>query len=94
MSKVHSTSTSFISSLWAAIFSWHIFAAVCSFALFCSTIFRSFSVAIRIMGFKGGIILSSSTMRLPMTTSPHSTPRAVSTMTCIPTSGAGLPGAK
>lgn len=52
--------------------------------LFSNNLLSSLSVALRMTGFKGGTILLSSTSRGPITTSPYSTPRAVSTIALSP----------
>ena len=83
-SKLYSTSTSFISSPWAAIFSWQMAKAFFSFSRFFSTVSRSLSVARRIRGRRGGTTASSSTMVLPWAHSPYSRPREVSIITPWP----------
>jgi len=94
LSNVYSASISFISSPCLRIFSRQIWNASFSFSRFFSSFFISSSVAMRMTGFSGSVILSSSTSFSPTTTEPNSTPRAVSTITLSPLLMLSLPGAK
>ena len=83
-SKLAETFTSFISSLWAAIFfSQMSKASLSRFRLF-STVRRSASVARRTMGLSGLTMALSSTSWLPSVQVANSMPAAVSTITWSP----------
>ena len=84
-SKLHSTLTSFISSLWSRIFSWQTLNAYFSFSRFRSTTARSSGVARRSRGRRGAVSSSSGRVKLPRTHTAYSFPAAVSTMTPSPT---------
>ena len=83
-SKLYSASTSFISSPWAAIFSWQIWKARFSFSLLRSRTFWSSSVARRSTGRSGAVSSISSMGVFPWVHSPYSVPREVSTITPSP----------
>ena len=83
-SKLHSTRTSFISSLCWRIFFWHTSKASFSLARLRSSTRRSWSVAMRTMGRKGSTTCSSGTSWFPSAHWAYSSPCAVSTITCSP----------
>ena len=78
---MYSTSTSFISSWWAATRSWQMRSASPSRAMLRCMRAVSSAVALRTTFFSGETRESSGTSRGAMDTSPYSRPRAVSTMT-------------
>ena len=83
-SKLADTFTSFISSPWAAIFFSQMSKASLSRFLFCSTVRRSLSVAIRSIGLRGLTMAESSTSWFPSVQVANSGPWAVSTITWSP----------
>ena len=83
-SKLHSTSTNFMSRPCSAIFFWHIPYASFSRCLFISATRRSSFVAILTTGRSGCTTALSSTIWLPQEQSAISSPLLVSTMTCSP----------
>ena len=85
-SKLHSTSTSFMSRPWSSIFFLQMSKASRSRFLLISATRRSFSVATRTTGRMGGMTFSSGTKWLPMTHWANSRPLEVSTMTSCPIS--------
>ena len=93
-SKLHSTSTSFMSRPWSSILRLQISSASRSRFLFISATRLSFSVATRTTGRIGGITFSSGTKWLPMTHCAYSRPFEVSTMTSSPVSTVLPPAAK
>ena len=93
-SKLHSTRTSFISSLCWRIFFWQMSKASFSRARLWAAVRRSFSVATRTMGRRGWMTQQSSTGWLPMVHWAYSRPWAVSTMTWSPVCTCTSPGSK
>ena len=93
-SKLHSTSTSFISSPCSAIFFWQIAKASFSRFLLSAATRRSSSVAMRATGRSGCTTALSSTGWLPQVTSAISSPLEVSTITLSPVRICSLLGEK